>query len=185
MQAYWQSGPGGFRIASSVLFEGNAAMSSGSPLHAEPNPYQAPSAPNAAAAANWMTAPVVEILAQTRPWVLFFSVLGFICCGLMVAIGLFGGIFAIASGQAEGALLLLYPILGLLYFFPSRFLLRYAQRIRDLSHSRNATDLEAALSAQKSFWRFSGILVVSILVLYAVLIVLGVVAAMLSLMFSR
>jgi hypothetical protein len=142
----------------------------------EPNPYQSPAAPPAATVENWATAPVVESLRQTRPWVMFFSILGFIVAALMAVGGLLGGMVVLAQGSpAEGAVLMIYLLFGLLYFFPALYLLRYAQRIRDLIYSHNVADLEAALSAQKSFWRFTGILVALILVLYVVLLLGGLV----------
>ena len=63
----------------------------GSPFDPEQNPYQAPApipSPNVVAPGDWATAPVVELLAQTRPWVMFIAILGFISSGLMIIGGL-------------------------------------------------------------------------------------------------
>jgi hypothetical protein len=68
------------------------------------------------------------------------------------------------------------PILGgLLYFFPALFLGRYASRIGNLAASSRTEDLENALDAQKSFWKFMGILTSIVLVLYLLLIIVAII----------
>jgi hypothetical protein len=159
----------------------------GSPIDPEQNPYQAPAAPipspSFATPGNWPTVPVVELLAQTRPWVMFIAILGFICSGLMIIGGLFAAVVLVAMGGAgmvEGAVLLVYPVLGVVYYFPSQFLFRFAQRIRDLRYSHNVADLEAALAAQKSFWKFCGIFLAFVIALYVGILVVAMLAALLS-----
>ncbi|HET6884526.1 MAG TPA: hypothetical protein VFI31_30510 [Pirellulales bacterium] len=149
----------------------------------DPNPYQSPAAASTASATSWATAIVIEHLTATRPWVLFISIVGFVVAGLMVFGGLLFGVFMVVSGGAspvEGAIAIFYPFFGLLYFFPSLYMLRYARRIRELSLSHQVADLEAALAAQKSFWRFCGIALAIILALYGVLLGLGAIAGIIA-----
>lgn len=54
------------------------------------------------------------------------------------------------------------------------FLNRYASRIGALVNSGAPGDLEAAISAQKSFWRYLGILTLIVLCLY-ILAILGMI----------
>ncbi|MGH7135769.1 MAG: hypothetical protein ACREHD_08520 [Pirellulales bacterium] len=127
--------------------------------------------------------PVIELLAQTRPWVMFIAILGFISSGLMILGGLFAAVVLVAMGGAgvlEAAVILVYPVLGVVYYFPSQFLVRFAQRIRDLRHSHNVADLEAALAAQKSFWKFCGIFLAFVIALYAGILVVAMIAGVLS-----
>ena len=158
-----------------------------SPFEPEQNPYQAPAAPipspSLAAAGNWATVPVIELLGQTRPWVMFIAILGFILSGLTIIGGLFAAVVLIAmggAGMAEGAVILVYPVLGVVYYFPSRFLFRFAQRIRDLRYSHNVADLEAALAAQKSFWKFCGIFLAFVIALYAGIFFVAMIVAVFS-----
>ena len=115
---------------------------------------------------------VALALEQTKPWVRLLSVLGFVVVGLMALVGLFGGLAAVTSGEPSMAILMVvYPLSALLYFFPALFLWRYADRIQDFLSSRTLEGLQTALEAQRSFWKFTGIMVV-------VSFVLGIVAVM-------
>jgi hypothetical protein len=60
------------------------------------------------------------------------------------------------------------------YIVPGIFLMRYASRIAALVASGRADDLESALAAQKSFWKFVGIVVAVVLGLYLVILLLVV-----------
>jgi ABC-type sugar transport system permease subunit len=72
-------------------------------------------------------------------------------------------------------------LMGILYFFPSLFLFKFASSIGRLLDGGGATEMEEALSNQKSFWKFVGILVIIAIILG----VLGVVAAIIISIFAR
>ncbi len=136
----------------------------------QPSPYLAP--PSAALpypAQPFTTAdtgsaipPVaVQLLVQTRPWVRLFGILGFIAIGFMVLGALFALVASLSTraGAAVGVVgSLVYLVMAGLYVPPVLFLNRYASRITDLERSGAHQDLEAALAAQKGFWKFMGIL---------------------------
>ena len=120
----------------------------------------------------------LDMLRQTKPWVRFLSVLMIIaiCFG---ALGLLISLAAISQVSNSGGVAATYTIvMGLvlmLYIVPTIFLSRYASRIGDLLHRRGPADLEAALEAQKSFWKFVGIFTLVLLCVYAVMfLVVGV-----------
>ena len=120
-------------------------------------------------------------LQRTQPWVRFLSIMGFVAAGLMIVAGLVGGGVGAASGSPEMIVLLfLYPLMGVLYIYPSLCLLRFANSIRTFQHAPTAQNLEAALDAQRSFWKFVGIItIVSIcatILMFVLAIVLGVAA---------
>ncbi len=141
-----------------------------------PAPYGAPAqslpypAPAPTYAAPTMQAPdtggpippmVVQLLKQTRPWVRLFGILGFIAIALMV-LGALGLIVMSASSRvgalptiAAGAM---YLVMAGLYLPPVLSLNRYASSISALERSGSHRDLEAALAAQKGFWKYIGIL---------------------------
>lgn len=123
----------------------------------------------------------VEMLRQTKPWVRFLSIMGFIGAGMMILGGLIMGVAGAASGRPEMLLLcILYPLLGLLYIFPALFLHRYASRIAEFLLYGQSEHLDSALEAQKSFWRFSGIMTLVILCLYALAIVIFIFVSIMS-----
>lgn len=150
------------------------------------NPYSAPGAgrgsPDDSVLIEEFTRGTIDALRQTRPWVIFLGVLGFIGVGLMALIGLFGLLSLAAGGirNSQALILVVYLPVALLYFFPSLFLTRYGARIGGFVRDPSHRGLEAALTTQKSFWKFVGILTLVILLLYVALIPIGVIAGLLS-----
>ncbi len=120
----------------------------------------------------------VSILRQTKPWVRFFSVLTFIASAFVVLGGL-----AIGASMVGGSTGVLEVVLGVVvfmllaptYIITAVFLKRYADRIESFVQERSTGTLAFALEAQKSYWKFSGIIT---LVIVAIAVV-GVVAAIL------
>jgi hypothetical protein len=156
-----------------------------SPPGALPDTFAAAPPPYAMADGATVSEATVELLRQTRPWVMLLGILAFVGCALMVVVGLLAAGFAMmAPGAKEtpAALGLVYLPLAALYVYPGIKLWSYGAAISRLMASRSSADLEDALSQQKSFWKFSGIASVVVLVLYAVgfalLIAFGALAAM-------
>lgn len=120
---------------------------------------------------------VVKLLRSTKPWVRFLSVLGFIGLALLV-LGCIA-ILVIPIGGSMGSMSFLprlgasaaYLLMGLLQFPAVLFLSRYASRIARLASSGDPSDLEDALRAQKSFWKYVGILTLVMMILYILAIV--------------
>jgi hypothetical protein len=67
----------------------------------------------------------------------------------------------------------MYLLLAVIYFIASLYLLRYANAIKSAVTGLNASDLEAALEAQASFWKLVGILSIVSIVLMIVFMVVG------------
>lgn len=100
-------------------------------------------------------------LQGTQPWVRFLAVMGFVIAGLMVLFGLAAGVASAAMQRTEMLpVMFMYPIFGVLYVFPSMYLLRYANNIKGFLASGQEHDLAGALDAQRSFWKFAGILTI-------------------------
>lgn len=122
---------------------------------------------------------VTKILRDTQPWARFLGILGLIGVACMIAGGLAVGAAGLSARQPEMALIpFVYPITGILYFFPSMYLVRYARRIRYFVAQGHAHQLEAALEAQRSFWKSMGILTLVGLGLCLVVIGVGIGAEM-------
>jgi uncharacterized membrane protein (DUF485 family) len=122
----------------------------------------------------------VEMLRQTRPWVMLMGVLCFIGSAFM----LLGGFAMLAMGAlasataksaAPMAVGVIYIPLAGLYVYPGLKLTKYAGAIGRLLQSRASADLDAALEQQKSFWKFAGITTVVMIVLY-IFIIIGAMA---------
>jgi hypothetical protein len=128
----------------------------------------------------------MEMLRQTKPWVRFLAIMGFIITGFVVLaalVMLILGLGGMASGGRGGGaaagvgvlMALLYVLVAALYFFPSMFLNRYASHINALLSNRREDTLEAALAAQKAFWRLVGIIVLVVVCIYVGIIVIAIV----------
>src|SRR5688500_2145353 len=120
---------------------------------------------------------VTQMLQETAPWVRFLAIVGFASVGLMILVGLGAGILGLATQKPETVVLMvIYPLMSLLYFFPSLYLLQYARRIREyVQGGQQLPHLEQALYAQRKFFKFTGILVAVSLAL-SVLLFFGVLA---------
>jgi hypothetical protein len=161
-----------------------AALHAGGGYPAAPAPsYAAPAAvlpyggggvgSYGAGGGSGVTARAADLLNQTRPWVLLMAVLTFIGVALIAMAGLFivlGGLLGSMGaprGAGGGMVAGMGLVMGLfvfafaaLAFFPALYLWRYGSRIGQLRASGRIEDLESALEAQKSYWKFIGILTV-------------------------
>lgn len=132
-----------------------------------------------------------ELLRQTRPWVLVMAVLlaigiGFLVLGVVflafgVVAGAAGGVGGAETG-VFGVMLMVYVVMIVLYWFPMMYLFKYASRINDFTTRGGIDQLDSALEAQKSFWKFVAIGFLVFIALYFVFIavvLLGGIAAQL------
>jgi hypothetical protein len=124
----------------------------------------------------------VVLLRQTRPWVRLVGILMtvgavlLVIVGRILATGLMPGV-----GVGEGvAMFVLYGLVAILYFAPARFLLRYASSISEFENTPTVARMNVALKAQKSFWKFVGIMMVIVLGFYAILLVFAVLLGAMS-----
>lgn len=123
---------------------------------------------------------VLGIMKVTKRWTRFLSVFGFVITGIIFLIAVFQ-----FSSVKEVMLMfestnLIFVVLGAIaffaaplsiYFIPSLLLSRYASSITKLLKSGDAPAMETALDRQKTFWKYSGILILAILLIYGLFIV--------------
>jgi Family of unknown function (DUF5362) len=159
------------------------------------DPYASPT--SSAVSMNYSSNVVVadEVMAElaaTKPWVRFMSVMLWIGAGFLVLIGLVmllggGAMWTSVNGVKTTTSLnapnmmgfmvgmaIFYVLLAFLYIYPAMKLWKYASRIGDLLAAPSSMGLAAALKEQKSFWKFLGIMVIAIFVLYFVIIIAAV-----------
>lgn len=137
---------------------------------------------------QYISPAAVDLLQQTRPWVLTIAVLAFMGAGMLalggvavVGVGAVGTLIAPEASELgfPFALLgLLYLPLAALYFFGGRFLYRYAKSIQELGKSPSTSLLEDALLHQKSFWKLAALTIIGMFAVYGVAIVLAIVGSM-------
>ncbi len=135
---------------------------------------------------------MVSHLKETRPWVMFMAILGFIGAGFMgigglsmIVVGaISGSAMKEAGGMGVGMLLLMsliYLLAAFVYVYFSILLLRYASSINNLVDTEKTRYLEEALLRQKTFWKGVGIMTIIGLGLTIIgtlaAIIIGVVAA--------
>jgi hypothetical protein len=156
------------------------------------NPYSPPAAapgypdappgygavPGQAPAAGAVSELAVELLRQTRPWVMFLSILSFIGCAFMLlaSVLMLGvGLLASGTGAAERGIQAgmgaVYLPMAALYVYPGIKMWSYGSAIGRLVASHSMADLEAALGQQKSFWKFGGIAAIVVIGLYVVIFI--------------
>jgi hypothetical protein len=131
-----------------------------------------------------VTPRVFDLLRQTSRWVRIMSVILFISCGFMV---LGGGCMALTSllpvprppGFNTALLGLAYIPFGLLYLAPAIYLHRYASRAKAFVRMRAEQQLEEAIDAQKSFWKFCAILALIIIAAYVIAIPIFIISIIL------
>ena len=163
------------------------------------NPYQSPENPSVPEklpdSQAALTEPMLRYLKEASPWLRFIGVLGFIGCGFNVIGGIIGAIvmfFAFSDFAGEYgrvfsifAGLINLPI-GILFFFPARFMYSFGAKIRNYQFTNSEEDLEMAFKNNKSLWKFNGILAIiglAFIPLSIVLAVIGGLAAVSGLFF--
>jgi hypothetical protein len=114
---------------------------------------------------------MVEVLRQTRPWAILFSILCFVGSAFMMLVS----IAVLLAGSSVGAtktatfprlIGLFYVPLATVYIYPGIKLWAYAIAIGRLVATRAGADLEIALRQQKSFWKYSGIAAIVVALVY-------------------
>jgi len=128
-------------------------------------------------------------LKEAARWAKFLSILGFICCGFMVLIGLFAGSFiatmssSMSAGPAAamgGAFYsIFYIVIALLSFFPCLYMFNFARKMQIALASNDQAQLNLSFKNLKAYYRFAGILAV----IWLGLVALGLVFAIIGLAF--
>ncbi len=136
------------------------------------NNYTPPKSDITAGNTGDVTNTMLHAMSGTKPWVLLIGILTIILA-VFLFIGM-AGMFAIGSragmpGSIVATLGGLYLVMAVVDTALGIYLLKYSSAIGRLMISRDTADLDAALMAQKSFWKLTGIIVL-------ISIIFGVVA---------
>jgi hypothetical protein len=120
----------------------------------------------------------LDTLRQTRPWVLFLGIL-MIIAGALYALAGVAGLFGsmVTNSRQSGFLAgqMVGMVIGaVVYIAMGGYLVKYGSKIRTLLNLRRPEDLDAALEAQKSYWRLTGIIAIVAMIVVALVMVLAV-----------
>lgn len=118
-------------------------------------------------------------LRETIKWGKFLSIVGFVFTALIGLIGLgimLGGSALMAkipmgNNFLGGFIGFIYLLMGLLYYFPSKYLYDFCVFIKQALDLNDQESLSYGFSKLKSFYKFWGVLMVFLLILYGFLII--------------
>ncbi|MCD4832175.1 MAG: hypothetical protein K8R31_00120 [Bacteroidales bacterium] len=121
-------------------------------------------------------------LTETRKWTMFLAILGFIFIGLLaigvLILGLVGaGCGGLMGGSEMFIIFVVYIVIGVLYFFPIYYLLKFSVNMKKAIEQAEQKDLTVAFEYLKSHYKFIGVLTIVIFGLY---ILIGIVAAIIG-----
>lgn len=129
-----------------------------------------------------------EFLVETIKWGKFLAIVGFVFTGLIALVGIglmsFGSttmtqIYGVAG--MGGFLGVIYLLMGLLYYFPSKYLYDFCVYTKKALQINDQESLVDAFSKIKSLYKFWGILMVVVIVFYGVALLFGIAAGLLAL----
>jgi len=127
-------------------------------------------------------------LLETVRWTRFLAIMGFIFLGLMLLAAVFfmvsGSLLAAYSTELAGlgttGVGVLYLVAVLLYFYPIYALTKFSSCIKKGIRHENQELITEGFRYQKNMYKFIGILMIIVLVLYLLIIIFGGLAAVMS-----
>lgn len=129
-------------------------------------------------------------LTEAAKWARFLAIVGFVMCGLIVILSFFmGALFAgmsrydkygdsSAFGSGIGVIMtIFYLAIGVLYFFPCLFLLKFANHMLTALNTNEQHTLNRSFQNLKIMFRYVGILTIVVISLYILAFFFGMAAA--------
>ncbi|MGC8824311.1 MAG: hypothetical protein ACP5PZ_06910 [Bacteroidales bacterium] len=116
----------------------------------------------------------ISYLVAIHKWAYFFAILGFVGIAILLLIGILSktilGIVNPELGAAATIMGFIYVLLALIYFFPVIYLYRFARLTKKAIQQSNNLLMQEALLNFKKHYQFIGVVTISILVMYLVII---------------
>lgn len=120
---------------------------------------------------------ISSYLEETRKWMTFLAVLGYICVGFLILAGLFMSL--IPSDSLMNANMpfkaryvgILYLSLGIVYLFPLNYMMRFSSSIKNALLMRDNDLLTKAFKNLRSLFKFVGILAIVGILFYVIMII--------------
>jgi hypothetical protein len=121
---------------------------------------------------------ILNNLNSTRKWTTFLSVLGFIFLGLLIVAGLTTSLFLTTFktqeanlGIPESTMIIIFVVVGAIYFFPVFFLFRFSRKIRDAIQNLDSQKLLKGLNNLRLYFTYIGVMVIVVLSIYVVALI--------------
>lgn len=120
---------------------------------------------------------------ETARWGKFLAIVGFIFLGLVILFGLFSIAGASSLSRAFGgsasiaSIFIIYIIVAGIYFYPTFALLKFSRMMKPALAHRNQQMFNDALGYLKNMFRYIGIVVLIMLVIYGLSFLFLIIAA--------
>lgn len=125
-----------------------------------------------------ITDQIRHYLMITARWGKFLAILGYVMVGLLVVAGIFMMVTNLNMFEelgvrpALGLFGIIYWVIAAVYFFPVTYLYRFSNRIKSGLILVDQTHVTHAFSNLKSFFKFTGIIMIVILGIYVLVILI-------------
>lgn len=126
-------------------------------------------------------------LKETAKWAYLLAIIGFVGIGLIIIVALFAGTILSGffsampggMGSSMGIMItVVYLLLAALYFFPVFYLYKFASKAKIAFREEDTQGLTDSLEYLKSHYKFLGVMMLIMLGMYALILVIGVLAAL-------
>jgi heme/copper-type cytochrome/quinol oxidase subunit 2 len=125
-----------------------------------------------------MSPEILNNLNSTRKWAMFLSVLGFIFLGLLIVAGLTTSLFLTTFktqeanlGIPESMMIIIFVVIGAIYFFPVFFLFRFSRNTRDAIQNLDGQKFAKGINNLRLYFTYIGIFVIVVLSIYVVALI--------------
>lgn len=114
----------------------------------------------------------ITFLKDTRPWISFLGIVGFVMCGLLFILSVFLMYVISANSFLKSELigntigLLIGSIVG---FFPALFMFNYANSLKKFLATSDSLAMDNAMENQKKYFIFVGV----VMIIYLAIIAIG------------
>ncbi len=122
----------------------------------------------------------IDHLRTARKWSMFLAKFGFVFLALMVILGIFTGTFlSVFNSGAEGIglpglfIILFLIILAVFYVLPFYFLFNFSKYMDTAIRLNDRSDLKKAFKNLKSYFVYSGVLVIVLITIYIIIVGVG------------
>lgn len=124
-------------------------------------------------------------LRESAKWAKFLAILGFVALGIMVIASLIMLVAGTALSSASPVPMgipftmigIVYLIMAVLMFFPTYYMLNFANKFKSAVNSSSQSDLDSGFEYQKSYYKFVGIFTIIVLSLYVLMLLIGIAGA--------
>lgn len=127
-------------------------------------------------------------LTEAARWGRFLAIMGFILCAITIVLSFFMPAFVAQlppyntmsfeySAAIKVTMTVVYLLLALLFFFPCLYLYRFSVKMQSAVKGMSQENFDESLKNLKSLFKFYGVFTIVIFSFYALVFIIGIVAA--------